>query len=129
MKQIYGLLLLLFIITGCQQQQVPEVFYDLDAQSLINQTRAMQELILYQAPLETIIDKELQVFHGRVVNIDAPSSDSPAIVQIENEMEVILEFEVEQAVADLMTPEMHLAVRYMREQKKINVVEIKKALW
>lgn len=130
MKHFYYCLLFI-VITGCQQQQVPEIFYDLDAESILNETRAMQQQILYQAPLETVIDKELQLFHGMVTHLDAQTKDKkkPIIVKVKNEMEVILEFEVSPTIANLMELEMELMVRYMRNDKKNTVVEIKKATW
>lgn len=132
MKHIYYyLFLLLFTATSCQQQQVPEVFFELDAQTIINQTRAMQEMILYQVPLETVIDKELNVFYGRIIDLklNKENNKAPVKVSMENDMEVVLEFEVSSTVAELMEPEMELAVRYTRDKKKINVIEIKKATW
>lgn len=130
MKHFYYLLLF-FVITGCQQQQVPEIFYDLDAQSITSQTRAMQQQILYQAPLEMVIDKELQLFHGSVTDLETNTQDSksPTIIKVENDMEVTLEFEVNPEVAALMSLDMGLAVRYMRDRKKNTVVEIKKIAW
>ena len=130
MKHFYYFFLFI-VFTGCQQQQVPEIFYDLDAESILNQTRAVQQQILYQAPVEMVIDKELQLFHGRVTHLDTNTEDrkNPITVKVENDMEVVLDFEVSPEVADLMLLEMKLAVRYMRNNKKNTVVEIKKATW
>lgn len=130
MKHFYYLLILI-LITGCQQQQVPEIFYDLDAESMISKTRAMEQLVLYQAPLDLIINKEMQLFHGNIIYLETEIQDKnkPIKVRVENEMQVILEFEVTQEVAALMNLEMELAVRYMREPNKNSVVEIKKAAW
>lgn len=132
MKHIYYyLFLFLLTATSCQQQQVPEVFYELDAQTIINQTRAMQENILYQAPLETFIDKELSVFYGRIVDLNLNKDNKTTLVDVsmKNDMEITLEFEVSAAVAELIKPDMELAVRYIRDKTNISVVEIKKATW
>jgi ferritin-like protein len=130
MKHFYYLLILI-LITGCQQQQVPEIFYDLDAENMTHKTRAMEQLILYQAPLDMVINKEMQLFHGNVAYLETETKDKKRSikVKVENEMQVVLEFEVEPEVAALMNLEMELAVRYMREHKKNSVVEIKKAAW
>jgi hypothetical protein len=119
------------MITGCQQQQVPEIFYDLDAQSMASKTRAMEQQILYQAPFSMVIDKELQLFHGNVLSIDTSTENKKksAKIKVKNDMEVVLDFEVSPEVAALMHIEMEIAVRYMRDQKKNKVVEIKKAAW
>jgi len=130
MKYFYYIVLVL-IITGCQQQQVPEIFYDLDAQNMFNKTRAMQEQILYQAPIDMIIDKELQLFHGKVTYVDTNTKDkkSPVKIKVENDLGVILEFEVSPKVIPLLNLEMELVVRYKRDQKKNTVIEIKKSAW
>jgi hypothetical protein len=118
------------MMTGCQQQ-VPEIFYDLDAQSMSSKTRAVQQQILYQAPLSMVIDKELQLFHGKIVHLDRNTKDENSAVEIKvkNEMGVVLEFEVSLEVAALMNLKMDLAVRYMRGEPKNEVVEIRKGAW
>lgn len=130
MKYFYYIILF-FIVTGCQQQQVPEVFYDLDAQSMTNKTRAIQQNILYKAPLDMVINKELKLFHGNLSYLDSTAEDEDRQVEIKlkNDMGVILELEVSPQVAGLMHLEMELVVRYMRDEKKNTVIEIKKATW
>ncbi|CAA6805252.1 MAG: Unknown protein [uncultured Aureispira sp.] len=130
MKYFYYVVLLI-IITGCQQQQVPEIFYDLDAQSMANKTRAMQQQVLYQAPVDMVIDKELRLFHGEVTYLDIDAQDENGYVKVkmENEMEVVLEFEVSLEVAVLLDLEMKLVVRYKEDQNKNTVIEIKKSAW
>lgn len=130
MKYFYYVLLFM-IITGCQQQ-VPEIFYDLDAQSMSSKTRAVQQQqILYQAPLSMVIDKELQLFHGAIIHLDRKTREENSAVKIKvkSEMGVILEFEVSSEVAALMNLKMDLAVRYMRAETKHEVVEIRKGAW
>ncbi len=129
MKYFYYVLLFM-MMTGCQQQ-VPEIFYDLDAQSMSSKTRAVQQQILYQAPLSMVIDKELQLFHGKIVHLDRNTKDENSAVEIKvkNEMGVVLEFEVSLEVAALMNLKMDLAVRYMRGEPKNEVVEIRKGAW
>lgn len=130
MKYFYYVVLLI-IITGCQQQQVPEIFYDLDAQSMANKTRAMQQQVLYQAPVDMVIDKELRLFHGEVTYLDIDAQDENGFVKVkmENEMEVVLEFEVSLEVAALLELEMKLVVRYKEDQNKNTAIEIKKSAW
>jgi len=130
MKYFYYVVLLI-TITGCQQQQVPEIFYDLDAHSMSNKTRAMQQQVLYEAPMDMVIDKELRLFHGDVTDFDLETKDQNGLVnvKVKNDMEVVLEFEVSSEVADLMELEMKLVVRYKRDQKKNTVIEIKKSAW
>lgn len=129
MKYFYYVLLFM-MMTGCQQQ-VPEIFYDLDAQSMSSKTRAVQQQILYQAPLSMVIDKELQLFHGKIVHLDRNTKDENSAVEIKvkNEMGVVLEFEISLEVAALMNLKMDLAVRYMRGEPKNEVVEIRKGAW
>jgi len=130
MKYFYSVVLLL-IITGCQQQQVPEIFYDLDAQSMANKTRAMQQQVLYEAPIDMVIDKELRLFHGNVTDLDLEGESENGLVKVKvkNDMEVELEFEVSLDVAILMDVDMELLVRYKRDKKTNTVIEIKKSAW
>lgn len=130
MKHFYYLVVLL-IITGCQQQQVPEIFYDLDAQSMSSQTRAIQQNILYRAPVDMLIDKELKIFHGNLTYLERPveEQNDKIEIKVKNDMGMILSFEVSPKVADLMDLEMALVIRYMRDENKNVVIEMKKATW
>lgn len=130
MKYFYSVLLLI-IITGCQQQQVPEIFYDLDAQSMATKTRAMQQNILYKAPVDLLINKELKLFHGNLSYLETNTENpkSQVEIKVKNDMGVILTFEVSPKVAALMHLKMELVVRYMRDEKKNTIIEIKKATW
>lgn len=129
MKYFYCIVLFI-IITGCQQQQVPEIFYDLDAQSMTSKTRAMQQNTLYKAPIDMLIDKEMKLFHGNLAYIDKQEGNNTEVkVKVKNDMGVLLEFEVSPKVAELMELEMELVVRYMRNEKKNIVIELKKAAW
>lgn len=130
MKHFYYLIVLL-VLTGCQQQQVPEIFYDLDAQNMASQTRAIQQNVLYKAPIDMLIDEELKIFHGNLTYLERPVDGANSVVEIKvkSDMGVILAFEVSPKVADLMQLEMNLVVRYMRDQNKNIAIEIKKATW
>jgi len=133
MKKIYCILLLLsfLMITSCQQQQVPEIFYDFNAKDVLSKTRAMKQLVLYQAPLEMFIDKELQLFYGRIDYLETDDEDQNNLikVKVKNEIGVVIEFDVSLEVAALMDLEMNLAIRYIRDDKQNTAVEIKKAAW
>ena len=126
MKYLYCIVLFI-LVTGCQQQQVPEVFYDLDAQSMAGKTRAMQQDILYKAPLDMVINKELKLFHGNLNYLEETKEDkkSPVEIKVENDMGVTLTFEISPKVAAFLDLEMELVVRYMREENKNIVIELK----
>lgn len=131
MKQFYFLFLLsTMIITGCQQQ-VPETVYDLDAQNIIIQTRAMKELTLYETPQNRIEGLPIKIFQGKVLrtgNAKVNEYQRPgfAKVNLQNEKKETLVFDVEKPLLNDLVKGVEVIVHYHLNNKKVVLLEIEK---
>ncbi|BDS14503.1 hypothetical protein [Aureispira anguillae] len=124
MRRFYFLLLLSIIITGCQQQQVPETLYDLEGQSITSQTREMQRSILYQVPKERVLNQPIKIFDGYV--LERIKNQKNVRLKIQNDNGELLMFEIEEELANQLRQNMELIVRYSHVKGEVVVVEIRK---
>lgn len=126
MKQFYFLLLFGLIIAGCQQQQVPETIYDLDAQSIMSQTRAIQDAILYRAPNHQTNNQPVKIFKGYIASIAIEKG--MVILDIKNLSKDHLTIELEQKVAERVSLDMEVMVRYVLDKRERVVLELQEVL-
>lgn len=126
MKEFQLLVLCLFLLTACQQQQVPEITYDLDAKSLLaGQTRAVQRNILYQELEEPSKRNLTKSFAGTILDIKVLSDDNITLKLLgDNGSELI--FNTDATLLSRIDQDMYLEVRYRMEAQEVHVLEIRK---
>ena len=129
MKQLqllkqFSLLFCLVFFYSCQQQ-VSEITYDLDAQSITNQTRDMQRKVILQEIVDYTKQANVKTFNGFVSEMDALNPEKVTIKMMNKSDEELL-FDVDFMTSEKMTTYMKLSVSYLEEESGIRVVEIKK---
>lgn len=128
MKPIYFLFLLI-IIAGCQQQ-VPETVYDLDAQSIIGQTRQMRASTLYESPEDRIQELPVKIFQGHILDMEYATSEERQnqkilIIKVQKENKELL-LKIPESEATQIVLNMNVTIHYQLKQQEVVVLEIEK---
>lgn len=118
------LLLCLFFFYSCQQQ-VSEITYDLDAQSISNQTRDSQRKIILQEAVDYTEEQSIKVFRGSVSDINASDTET-IIIKVINDKNEVLDFKIDFLTSEKITSDMKLVVRYLEKEEGPRLVEIKR---
>ncbi len=124
MKTFLMLLSILFLLSSCQQEHVPEIIYYMDSEIYSSQTRHFREKILYKSPISS--QKKVQVFaySGTVYQIQNKDTSSSR-VSLKNDFGKELIFNIDKEVNNKIHQDMDLIVRYYISEGIIRLVEIK----
>lgn len=116
--------LVTLLCSACQQQVSETTSYDLDAQSISEQTRALEHKYIYKAPDWFDQNPNTSLAEGNLTAIHLGGEHTLPAFTIEEVTGELQEFQVQKNILERLNTGMYVHIRYMEDDKGKKILEI-----